>query len=162
MGSVSPADTCVEGPALQVVRQAAKILREWWRDWHAIGWDSSIDTARYRRWLCGGKLLPSSFSCEIRVAGPYHITFRGPMAEKALPNPHHRSGHYLLATFRKPSPHGPPHKLTVVVSDELSPQEQKLWRKRVRYEPNAPGEALPHTWLITEFRKHAARGPNER
>jgi hypothetical protein len=164
MGSVSPADARVEGTALRVVRQAAEILWEWWWDWRAIGWDSSIaiDTARYRRWLCAGKFLSPSFSCEIRVAGPYRITFRGLVAEKSLPNLRHRGGYYLLATFRKPSPQGPPHKLTVVVSDELSIQEQKRWRKRVKYESNAPGEPLPHTWLITAFRKHAARRPDER
>jgi hypothetical protein len=72
MGSVSPADVRVEGAVPQVVWPAAEILHEWWRDWHAIGWDSSIDidTAPYRRWLCVGELPPSPFSCEVRVSGP--------------------------------------------------------------------------------------------
>lgn len=96
------------------------------------------------------------------MAGPYSIMFRGPMAEKALPRLLHQSGHYLLATFRSPSPQGPPHELTVVVLDELSPQDRQLWQKRVRYEPSYPGEPLPRTWLITAFREYAAQGPAKR
>jgi hypothetical protein len=84
------------------------------------------------------------------------------MAEKSLPRLLHGSGYYLLATFRKLAPQGPPHELRVVVVDELSAHEQKLWQKRVRYESNSPGESLPHRWLITEFQKYAAQRPSER
>jgi hypothetical protein len=157
MGAVSSVEARLEDPALRVVWQASEILWERLQFWHAVGWDPGTDMEPYRRWVDPGGLRPLPFFCEIREAGPYSITRRGPMAEKPLPRLRHRSGYFLLATFQQPSPQGPPHKLRVVIVDALSPQEQERWRKHLRYASNAPGGSLPHTAWKTEFQKYAAQ-----